>query len=373
MRFLNLKTGTEEETIWPYLVEEEIWRKARYENHESNTLKGAKDRTDWAPLIDGWIPIYNGQRWSNESSCFIDPPYSPKDGPGGIDDFLRASEFFLSEFDGRHIGVQLSGGLDSSLIIGLLSKFGISYSLIGLRSDRYEFRTERYIQELLANDCPGQVIMVEESDHLPCTGLDTVPPHQLPDLLSLNYSQDLAMALACKEAGIEVLFSGGGGDTLLGEAVPKKPGDVCWRPQTFLDEFPKDVVYASSGVEFLSFYEQSSILDAVFRLRKGKCDDFSKLWARSTFRDFLPSELVDYTYCADFWGRDIDGLLGNMAEIRELHARAHDISRNSYFADGNLEKLLAEDLLRPTKVLYQRIDSRISSAVWVCSLVKSLG
>ena len=85
----------------------------------------------------------------------------------------------------------------------------VQHGLVGLRSARYEFRTERHVQEVLAKEC-GDVELIDEAGCLPCAGLNRVPPHQVPDLLSLNYAQDAAMAEACRKLGIEVLLSGGG-------------------------------------------------------------------------------------------------------------------------------------------------------------------
>jgi hypothetical protein len=196
-----------------------------------------------------------------------------------------------------------------------------------------------------------------------------VPPvHQVPDLLALNHEQDRLMAESCRRKGVEVLFSGGGGDVLLGSAAPVDPTECRWRPQTFADAFPAEVVYAPRGIEFRSFFADQGIVDAVYCLRRGQGGDVSKRWARKFFRDFLPRELVEFSYCADFWGRDIDGLLESTAEVRRIHGRAWKITRDPYFAEDRLEALLAEDLLRPRKDLYQRIESRISSAVWVCGM-----
>jgi hypothetical protein len=370
LRFLHRPSGELADSIWRELRLHGLWHQADFGVHEGNTLKGAGDRSDWRPIFTDWFPVDTGQTWCARTERALDPVHFPNaNGEGALEDFLDAAKSFFARFDGRRIGVQLSGGFDSSLIIGLLRHFGIPHGLVGLESARYEFRTERTIQHRLAEQ-NGDVILIDEGTCLPCSRLREVPTHQVPDLLSLNLAQDRDMATACRQLGIEVLLSGGGGDNLLGMAVPKEAAESRWRPQTFTDSFPVDLVYDPLGIEFLSFFSDAGIVDASFRLRRGQGNDNTKRWARGFFRDFLPRELAEYTYCADFWGRSIDGLLAALGPVRELHAEARDLSGSAYFGAERLERLLSEDLFRPRKDLYQRIEARISAAVWVVSVAK---
>jgi len=370
-RFRHRLSGRMVDSIWRELRLEGIWRGADFPAHEANTLAGAGDRSGWLPVLAEWFPIEPGQVWCDQTHRALDPVHVPQDGHGSMEEFLNAAEAFFASFGGRKIGVQLSGGLDSSLIIGLLRHFGIRHGLVGLRADRYEFRTEQHVQAVLAAK-NGDVELIPGDSCLPCSRLGSVPPHQVPDLLSINHAQDRAMADACNRLGIEVLLSGGGGDNLLGQAVPAAPSACDWRPQTFTDSFPVETVYRPQGIEFGSFFADLGIVDAIYRLRRGQPDDHRKLWARNFFREFLPGELIHFHYCADFWGRSIDGLLSAQEEIRVIHRQAFEFTGNSYFAKANLEHLLAQDLYRPKKELYQRIEARASSATWVCSLAKWL-
>ncbi len=373
LRFLDRCSGEIVDSIWSELRLHGLWRRADFDAHEENTLKGAGDRSDWLPIFAEWFPLDTGQDWCPQTGRALDPVHLPNaQVEGSREDFLKAALTFFARFDGRKIGVQLSGGFDSSLVIGLLRHFGIPHGLVGMESDRYEFRTERIIQHRLAEQ-NGDVLLIDEATCLPCSRLRDVPPHQIPDLLSLNHAQDRDMADACERLGIEVLLSGGGGDNLLGQAVPADPAASTWRPQTFTDSFAVDLAYRPRGIEFLSFFGDPGIVDACFRLRRGQSGDPLKRWARGFFRDFVPRELTDYTYCADFWGRSIDGLLAALDPVRRLHAEARDLTGNGYFDAERLERLFAEDLHRPRKELYQRIEARISAAVWVVGLAKSIG
>lgn len=368
--FINRYSGEIVDSIWNELNDDNLWRHADFVAHEENNLKGAEDRSGWQPILRDWFPLDFGQVWCANTGCALDPVHIPDaKRDATLEDFLGAAEDFFARFNGRKIGVQLSGGFDSSLIIGLLRHFEIPHGLVGMESNRYEFRTERMIQQKLAEQ-NSDVVLIDESTCLPCSRLSAVPAHQIPDLLSLDYAQDYDMAQACKRLGIEVLLSGGGGDNLLGQEVPVDPSASTLRPQTFTDSFPVDLAYRPEGIDFLSFFSDIGIVDTCFRLRRGQSSDYSKLWARDFFRDFVPLELVEYTYCADFWGRSIDGLLSALELVRELHAEAWELSGNDYFDSAHLERLFAEDLYRPRKELYQLIEARISSAVWVVSLAE---
>ena len=74
------------------------------------------------------------------------------------------------------------------------------------------------------------------------------------------------------------------------------------------------------------------------------------------------------TYKADFWGLYIDGLVNSLPEIRLIHKRAYEFSEDSYFEDANLHRILQSDLYNCDQQLYQRLEARISSAVWINSL-----
>jgi hypothetical protein len=110
-------------------------------------------------------------------------------------------------------------------------------------------------------------------------------------------------------------------------------------------------------------------LECLWNLRRGQKSDPRQLWARAFFRDFLPKELVDYTYKADFWGLYIDGLIKSLPEIHAIHRQAYELSGNPYFEEANLKDILRNDLFNCDQKLYQRLEARISAAVWINSLL----
>jgi hypothetical protein len=63
-----------------------------------------------------------------------------------LQSFIRRHVDFVGA---ANIAVETSGGLDTSIIIGIISQYITNINLVGVVSDRFEFRTERHVQELL--------------------------------------------------------------------------------------------------------------------------------------------------------------------------------------------------------------------------------
>ncbi len=367
--FHKISTGELLSDIWDFINTENLINIIPY-NCEHNVIQGLLKRNNWKSIIPDINPVYEGMVYNAETKSYYDPCFLPNIIEIEKNDFFKIAEDYFKQFKDKHIGVQLSGGLDSSIIIGLLSHFNIPFSMIGMSTDRYEFRTENYIQKLLANE-NEQAVLIDYEEHLPFTNLQELPAHQYPDLSSSNYSSDLAMAKKCKEMGVKILFSGFGGDVLFADAVPEKTIDCNWKPQVFTDAWVTSIAYKPHNVDLISFYAAPEIMNAVFNLRRGMGEDIQKRWARTFFKDILPDELINYTYCADFWGLYIDGLIHSLPKIEELHKQAFKITGLDYFSDDNLKKILKTDLLNCKKELYQPIEARISLVTWINSLYSS--
>jgi hypothetical protein len=368
IHFRHIYSGEIYLDIWDQL-EQGLWRYIIPENYEYNVKQGMLNRTSWRPELKDILPIYPGMKWCDQQKQRVDPYFVPIEQESCLKDFLIAAESFFEPYLEKKIGVQLSGGLDSSIIIGLLKYFGIPFSLVGMFSTSYAFRTERHIQQILA-ECGNTSILINYEDHLPFSELQLVPKFQYPDNLCLNFSADNAMALECENLGIDVLFTGNGGDNVFAEKVPAIPDQCTWRPQVFIDSWLNDIVYAPRSVQLKPFYADKQIMNTIFNLRKGQQEDNLKVWARQFFKDFLPDELVNYTYCADFWGLYIDGLHGSISKVRDLCNSAYELTENSYFSNKSVSELLNQDLLNANKSMYQEIESRLSLAVWLNALIK---
>lgn len=365
LSFINTRTGAARAEIWDDL-RFGYWKTANYAAHEENILKGVLNRSHTVPVLADLLPIEIGQVWNHNEMRVEEYGFSPRALACELNEFLLKSQKFFEKFKGKHIGVQLSGGVDSSLIIGLLNHFGIIHSLIGFCNERYEFRTESFIQDLLAKRS-NQTKLMSNEEYLPYSGLFSVTPHQHPNLSSCGFSANAAMALGCNELGIDILLTGCGGDVAFCNNVSS---DKCsWIPAIFDDSWLQDMVFSPKGVQVVSFFGDHEILECLWNLRRGQKADPRKLWARNFFRNFLPKELVEFTYKADFWGLYIDGMVNSLPEIRSIHKRAHELSGNPYFAEENLNAILKNDLFHCDQKLYQKMEARISAAVWIKSLL----
>lgn len=366
--YQNIRSGEQYASIW-HLLEKGLWETLNPENFEYNNLRGVLKREQWKSVLRNIIPIYPGMQWDKEAHHLTDPTYKPTLKETSWEQVIEVSKKFFNQFSNKRIGVQLSGGLDSSIIIGLLHHLKIPFYLVGMTTERYEFRTERKIQELL-KPLAVETLLINYDDHLPLSQLEDVPPHEYPELLAINYSSENVMANACHQLGIEVLLTGDGGDNLFAEAISNNPNECTWLPQVFRDIWPEDYIYGPKGVALVPFYADKGFIDAIYNLRKGQEEDNAKIWARQYFKDILPVELVDYTYCADFWGLYIDGMQRALPTVKKLFNNAYQLSGHNYFAPKAIDALLKQDLLNAKKEMYQAIEARIALAVWLNGLHK---
>jgi hypothetical protein len=187
---------------------------------------------------------------------------------------LRYVRRLLKRADyGNLLGVELSGGLDTSIIIEFLIRWQIPFALIGMRTDRYEFRTERTIQEYYAQRCPT-VRMYSGKDIPAFSRLDEVPPHPYPTMFSLNFSQSQKKAETCRDIGVTTLLSGDAGDRLLSFPTPQLSSNgrtpVNWSywnlAQTIWDD---QYIFSPKGVRFISGLASGRIPALVLQLRAG--------------------------------------------------------------------------------------------------------
>ncbi|MCW3108649.1 MAG: hypothetical protein JWQ09_3155, partial [Segetibacter sp.] len=203
--YININTAEHFDNIWDYL-NTDGWKNIHPENFEYNTLISVVNRKEAKPVVADFLPIYKGMKWSDKEKKVLDPTHVPEIFEADIDSFLTAARDFFNNYKDKKIGVQLSGGLDSSLIIGLLKHFQIPFYLVGLTTQRYEFRTEIYVQQILSK-WAIESILIDYEKHLPLSNLIEVPKHQYPHSLANDYSSNNAMALECKRMGVEILLT----------------------------------------------------------------------------------------------------------------------------------------------------------------------
>jgi len=367
-KYYNAITGRLYDDIWD-LLKNGLWKTLDIEQFERNTSKGVLRRNDWNPVLKSIVPNYPGMEWDEHLEKFIDKPYKPKKiSNPSIETVVSAANDFFKKFGNKKIGVQLSGGLDSSIIIGLLRHLKIPFYLIGMSTNRYEFRTERFVQQLL-QEWAVDSVLIDYEQHLPVSNLNEVIPYQYPDLLVNNFSSENAMACECQRLGVEVLLTGDGGDNVFADKISENYFESDWLPQVFSDVWLAENLYARKGVELVSFYADYGIMDSIYNLRLGAKEDNTKLWARKFFKDLLPQELVNYTYCADFWGLYIDGLHDAIPNLYKLFDKVFHTTGQIVFSKQSISEILGQDLMHAKKELYQKIESRVALAVWIDRLI----
>lgn len=348
--------------IWEELASGYL-EKSHLEVFEANVLLGKVRNSDHAKVLADHFHYYSNQEISRADGTRDYKSFVPSSGMP----FLKAAEVFFSKYSHESIGVQLSGGLDSTLIIGCLRHLGVPHTLIGYTTDRFEFRTERHVQELLLGNAAG--LLLNHDETLPFSGVRDVPPHQVPETVSLGHNIGARLADEAQRLGITLLLSGTGGDLLLGGDA--SASRCSWRISMFDNPFEQDLIYSPRRITCRSFYSDPEIASSIWTLRRGQREDSRKSWARRHFGNLLPMELVDYAYKADFWGLRIDGLSENKTGLLQLEEEAYDLTRMEYFRKNSIKPLLEMPNTQCEMDINQRIEARAAAAVWVVSLKRS--
>lgn len=369
LSFYNKKTNSIQSNIWEEL-ESGLWLDYSIENRLYNEELNETNQSKWRPVFPDICPIYPGFYWDEESQSLKDSFYKPNIVEATYDTFLATAETFFHQFDGKRIGVHLSGGLDSSLIICLLNHFTIPFELVGLRSNRYEFRTECVVQEKLA--LMGKSCKLIDIDLYPYYGnLDKTPKHQIPDSYIKINDADNAVAIAFEERGVDVVLTGQGGDSLLVEDfrnIRQFKGFNIQNEFTF--PWEEDLLYFPRGIELVSFFSDKNIIDQISSLRMGQSSDALKWWARNFFKNILPRELSEYAYFGDSFGQSMMGLEMAKTTIKELFEETYDLMRHPFFSPEQTKAFLNEDVFSFDYKKYSLYCTKISIAVWLHSLFR---
>jgi len=369
IQFRRTHDGSTHYSIWDQL-KEGAWKNILPENLLESALIDGVDRTHYKPVLRDFHLMHRGMLWDEQKKIPYDPIFTPNKVNANLDLFLKESQRFFKQFEGKKIGVQLSGGLDSSIIIGLLKYFKMQFNLVGLTNKRFEFRTESHIQNILAA-WADKTILVEYDTCLPYSHIDKVPPHQYPEEYIRTFGPDYIMSQKAQELGIEVLITGQGGDNVYGdEILNKSPEELKWMPHTYYQGWLEDLVYTPRGIELVPFYADERISELIYSLRFGQKEDIPKVWARQFFKDFLPRELSEYIYHSDFWGFIISGVQEVMPQLPLLFEQTYDLTQNNHFNKEKVNDLMKIDLLDHKKETYMQIEPLLGIAVWIDSLVR---
>lgn len=369
LSFYSRSRGVVVDDIWDEL-EEGLWQQYNIDHRLHNDTLGEMRITEWLPVLNDFEPILPGFRYDQESDRIVEERYTPEVVPMDGDRFLEVCHHYFEQYRGRKIGVHLSGGLDSGLVIGLLHHLEIPFSLYGLTTDRYEFRTEHRIQEILS-EWGEEVRYIDLEEYPFYSEPDSFPAHQIPEGFIKMQAAATALAEAASVDGVDVLFGGQGADTLFVDAVPEPPKKLSFNiGNEFLVPWEQEVIYAPKGVDMVSFYADPTIIEAIYNLRIGQREDPWKVWARSFFRSYLPRELSDYHYCADFNGLSMSGLELAKPTVVQLFEEAYDRLKHPIFSPAATRKMMETNVFTFDYKMYCDYCTRISIAVWIHALFR---
>lgn len=369
LHFFNKSTAKLQQSIWGEL-NEGLWKHFIIENYLSNSKISVKQPSKTLDVFENYITIAPGAYYDILNHKLKEELYFPTYIEINKKKLYQIFEKYFAQFSNKKIAVHLSGGLDSSIIIVLLHHFNIPFYLVGLICHRFEFRTEKAIQEILA-PLGKESILIDIDDYPSFSNLSQKSLSQIPDDNIKQVDASRAVVKACKKLGADIVFTGQGGDSIFVDAVSSSIESwSCNIGNEFLQTYETEILYPNEGLELISPFSDKEILNAIFSLRIGQKSDYLKKWARHFFSDLLPRELVEYTYSADFFGLSMDGLEKAKPDIEKLFKNAYEITGNSIFSPIESKTFLAIDVFNFEYHNYIDFCNKVSLAAWYNSLLR---
>lgn len=369
LKFWNDRTKSFQDDIWDEL-EAGLWKEYNLNNFIHNSMLLDRDRNIMLPVFPDIYPLYPGYVWDPKARITTEKLFTPERRNVSMQTFLSAAERYFSQFDGKKIGVHLSGGLDSSLIIVLLHHFGIKPVLAGFASSRYEFRTERMLQDIMGK-YGSEVVLLDYDNYKDFGDLSKYHKTQIPDfsIASDDYSFELADEFA--KRGVEVILTGQGGDSILVDEVSNEGDLTSFNiDDLFVRHDERDFIYGPRGMELVSFFADVEIITQLANLRSGQKDDAWKLWTRDFFKDFLPKELVGYHYCADFVGHSLSRQYATIEAQKRIMLKAYEYSHNELINPNRINELMAIDPLDMDQLEIMKHGAFFSYSTWINALFR---
>lgn len=348
-------------------------RSASLKAHEKNISHFFSRPDQYQEVISGISLIPPRSRWNYDGKYFrcLNENIVSSSYKSQISELLNISERLSSVIENKKIAIELSGGLDTAIVIGIVKQLGFDPFLVGMRSSRYELRTESFIQAKYA-DSSKNVCLLNADDSLPFSNLKSSPLHQHPSSSSLYYMHALRIAKECERENVNTILSGMGFDALLCESVNKTENNTMpnnWYTWMLDDNWFRENIYSKYNMNYTSGAASQLIIKSIWALRKTQNEDLKKWWARNTFKEYLPPELVNYSYKADNSGGFLDGFLNSRNEISEIFKVAYEITKFKEFDNSELKALYANAHIVDEKK-DKLILSRVSFANWIFGLVR---
>ncbi len=355
------------------LINIDLIRAANLKAHEKNISHFFSRPDQYQEVISGISLIPPRSRWNYDGNNFrcLNVNIVSSNYKSQISELLNICERLSSVIDNKKIAIELSGGLDTAIVIGIVKHLGFDPFLVGMRSPRYEHRTESFIQAKYA-DSFKNVCLLNADDSLPFSNLKSTPLHQYPFSSSLYYMHALRIAKECERKNVNTILSGMGFDALLCESVNKTENNSMpnnWYTWMLDDNWFRENIYSKYNMNYTSGAASQLIIKTIWALRKTQNEDLKKWWARTAFKEYLPTELVNYSYKADNSGGFLDGFLNSRNEISEIYKVAYEITKFKEFEKSELKPLYANaHIVDETKD--KLILSRVSFANWIFGLVR---
>jgi len=318
----------------------EMLNRSSLEAHKKNCKFLSLNPYHYIPVIAGIYPIppktswyYHAGKFSQIQNQFIDTTIDYD-----VSDIHHAAHLYLKRIKGR-LAVELSGGLDTSIVIGLLRDINVDPYLIGAESSRFEFRTERFIQKKVATD-PNKTHLFADTEGLPFVNLLDTPTHFLPNKSSLFYHSNVPTLHAAKDMGVTTILNGIGLDSLLIDAVGP-PNKHYWFDISNLDDgWANDYVFEPNGISYVNVGTMPFVRKILISLRKNQREDLQKLWARAFFKEQIPEELSQFAYKASFGAVYYQGLEASREEILSITSTIYSLTGLPEYLSDSMNRLI---------------------------------
>ena len=349
---------------------------ASLEAHISNSKVGYYDLSNYSPVLPGVYPILPRTAWKlSENEISLQDPIelNIQNKPYGKHTIDTIAKNYFKRFKEIPIALELSGGLDSTLVLTTLRCAGFLPVLIGASWTRYEFRTERHIQKSLVNEY-GLPSFVSEDEVFPFADMLRVPRHALPHGACLSWKAHHSYIDICHRLGIRAIVSGYGGDALLCNPLSETGSSYFFMPWQWERDWARDFIFSNAGINYLSAFSMRSIAEAILNIRRqensAQQEDRYKILFRHLYKDSLPKTLSQYVYKASGSGLFVDGLQRAIPELLEIFDKAANIYTDkrittSFLMDGlqSYPSMIGDDI--------REFEAAISFACWIYSNLKT--
>lgn len=303
--------------------------------HVANETNMPIHLNEYQPVLPDIYPVPARTKWSYKDGSFTKLKKNIKLSEGlTFESCLKNTKRLLKATKGN-IAVEISGGLDSSIVIGMLARLGYEPILIGTISELYKFRTEKHIQETIAKKFKN--VILSKSFSLQFTNLLETPAHFLPSYTSLHHSIAANTMQLLKEHDVKYVFQGVAFDAMLVEAVNNNANDIRW--PTLQDDWLHDYIFAPQGSAYIDVAALPPVKQALLSLRNGQAQDNQKWWARKFFASVIPPGLSNFAYKANFGPLWWDGLLSSSDQITKIVDTAWQITALPVFENFKMQSL----------------------------------